>query len=312
MVQVKKEAVAPLQVDAYVMANYKRIAFLGVGYSLDYGVAVMGSVRIGKVVTLGYAYDVPVMSRVSYSQTKGTHEVILGINFDKWTKKKSDKEKDKDFAKKSDVDSVLAKMQKQLDSVQLATDTLQQVTDSLRKSNRDLQNKNNSLQNEQQEQQEQMKDIKQHMDSFDNEVQHYKKTVAKNPAKNFPAKVGKETTASKGDVFRLSNVNFQHNSSYLTDDSYTELNKLAEFLKNNRDMKVRINGHTDALASDEYNQWLSDRRAKRVYDYLIERNISADKMEYIGFGKKVPVADNTTEEGRAKNRRVEIEILKKE
>ena len=77
-------------------------------------------------------------------------------------------------------------------------------------------------------------------------------------------------------------------------------------------MKVRINGHTDALASDEYNQWLSDRRAKRVYDYLLERNISADKMEYIGFGKKIPIADNSTEDGRAKNRRVEIEILKKE
>ena len=320
MVQVKKAAVAPLQVDASIMANYKRIAYLGVGYSLDYGVAVMGAVRIGKVVTLGYSYDVPVMTHVTYAQTKGTHEVIVGINFDKWLKKKSkDKAKEEVFAKKSDVDSVVNKMQGQIDSLQLASDSLlkansalQQNASAMQQTTDSLQRENSTIQNQQQEQHELMRQMQQHLDSFQNITREYKKTVTKNPAKNFPTKIDKGTTANKGDVFRLSNVNFQHNSSYLTNDSYTELNKVADFMKNNHDMKIRIDGHTDALASDEYNQWLSDRRAKRVYDYLLERNVPVERMEYIGFGKRVPIADNNTEEGRAKNRRVEIEILKKE
>ena len=311
MVQVKKAAVAPLQVDASIMANYKRMIFLGVGYSLDYGVAIMGSVRIGHVVTLGYAYDVPVMTHVTYSQTKGTHEVIVGINFDKWLKKKSPKDKKDEFARKSDVDSVLAKMQKQIDSLQQATDSLQQATDSLQKANSTIQKTNDALQTQQQEQQEMMKNMQQHMDSFDNIVQQYKKNVSKNPAKNFPSKVGKETTGSKGDVFRLNNVTFQNNSSFLIPASYGELDKVADFLKNNPTMTVRINGHTDYLASDSYNQWLSDRRAKRVYDWLLEKGVPAERMTFVGFGKRTPIADNATEEGRAKNRRVEIEILKK-
>jgi len=63
------------------------------------------------------------MTQLTYSQTKGTHEVILGINFEKWMKKKdSQKDKKEEFAKKHDVDSTLAKMQAQLDSLQIASD----------------------------------------------------------------------------------------------------------------------------------------------------------------------------------------------
>ena len=180
MVQVKKAAVAPLQVDASLMANYKRIAYLGVGYSLDYGVAIMGAVRIASTVTLGYSYDVPVMTHVTMAQTKGTHEIIVGINFDKWLKKKSKKDKDKEpvYAKKSDVDSVVAKMQGQIDSIQAVTDslqksntTLQQNASTLQQTTDSLQKENNNIQNQQQEQHELMKQMQQHMDSFQNITQ---------------------------------------------------------------------------------------------------------------------------------------------
>jgi type IX secretion system PorP/SprF family membrane protein len=304
MVQVKKASVGPWQVDASIMANYNRIAYLGAGYSLDYGVAVMAAVRISQIVTLGYSYDFPIMNGgVNYSQTRGTHEVILGISFTKFMKKKSAAESEKApvYARQSQVDSVAAKQ----DSLQKQVDSIQLVADSLQKSN-------NTLQNQQQEQQKIMKDIQQHVDSFDNIAKEYKKTISENPAKDFPNQINKETTASKGDVFRLNKVNFENNSSYLTKGSYGELDKVADFLKNNPTMSVRINGHTDYKASDEYNQWLSDRRAKRVYDYLLEKGVPVDKMTYIGFGKRMPIADNNTEEGRAKNRRVEIEVLKKE
>ena len=306
-VQVKKEAAKPLQVDAGFMANYKRIVYLGAGYSLNYGVAIMGAVRIGQVVTIGYAYDVPVMSEVNFSQTKGSHEVILGINFDKFMKKKDKKDEPK-FAKQSLVDSLMAKQ----DSLQKQVDSLQQATDSVQAQQQGQKKTIDEQQKVIDDQQKTIKDMQQQVDSFQNSVKEYKKTISEHPAKNFPSKIGKETTAEKGDVFRLTNVSFEKNSSYLTNNSDQELDKVTDFLKNNPEMHIRINGHTDYKASDEYNQWLSDRRAKRVYDYLIEHGAPADRLTYIGFGSKIPIGDNTTEEGRAQNRRVEIEVLKKE
>jgi OOP family OmpA-OmpF porin len=74
-------------------------------------------------------------------------------------------------------------------------------------------------------------------------------------------------------------------------------------------MKVRIAGHTDSRGSDEYNQRLSEARAKSVCEYLISRGISADRLSYIGYGESRPIDTNDTEEGRQNNRRVELEIL---
>ena len=312
-VQIKKGPAQPLQVDAAVMANYKRIAYLGVGYSLNYGVAVMGAVRISKVVTIGYAYDVPVMSQVNYSQTKGTHEVIIGITFDKWLKKKDNKKDDEKFAKQSTVDSLIAKqdsLQKQVDSLAQATDSLQIKQQEQQKVIDGQQKAVDEQQKTVQDQQKTIKDMQQQVDSFDNVVKQYKKTVAAHPAKNFPSKVGKDTKGQKGDVFRLSNVSFEKNSSFLNQTSFSELDKVVEFMQNNQNLQIRINGHTDYKASDQYNQWLSDRRAKRVFDYLVEQGAPADRLSYVGFGSKLPVGVNTTEEGRAQNRRVEIEVLK--
>ena len=256
MVQVKKASIGPWQVDASIMANYKRIAYLGVGYSLDYGVAIMAAVRISQVVTIGYAYDVPVMTDgVDYGQTKGTHEIILGINFTKWMKNKSQKDKEPVYATKAQVDSLWAKhndLQKQVDSLQQTSDSLQKTTVRLQQTTGTLQKTTDSLQNQQQEQQKMMQDVKQHVDSFNNIAQQYKKTISQNPVKDFPNQVNKNTTARKGDVFALNKVTFQNNSSYLTQSSYGELDKVVDFMKNNPNMHVRINGHTDYKASDEY------------------------------------------------------------
>jgi OOP family OmpA-OmpF porin len=74
-------------------------------------------------------------------------------------------------------------------------------------------------------------------------------------------------------------------------------------------MKVRIAGHTDNIGSEEYNQRLSEARAKAVYEYLISRGISADRLSYIGYGESRPIDTNETSEGRQNNRRVELEII---
>ncbi|MGL1465641.1 OmpA family protein, partial [Vibrio parahaemolyticus] len=91
---------------------------------------------------------------------------------------------------------------------------------------------------------------------------------------------------------------------YLTKESYKQLDILVQLLSQNPGVHIKVMGHTDFTASDDYNQWLSDRRAKRVADYLISKGVPESNVTHIGFGKRNPVADNNTDEGRAKNRRV--------
>lgn len=88
-----------------------------------------------------------------------------------------------------------------------------------------------------------------------------------------------------------------------------ELNKTYEFLVNNPSVFIRIAGHTDNIGSNIYNEELSARRAEAVVNYLIDKGISPERLEFKGYGSRQPVADNTTEEGRAKNRRTELEII---
>jgi OOP family OmpA-OmpF porin len=72
--------------------------------------------------------------------------------------------------------------------------------------------------------------------------------------------------------------------------------------------KIKITGYTDSIGSEKYNEKLSLRRAETVRDYLVSLGADANKMEASGMGKSNPVADNKTKEGRAKNRRVEVQV----
>jgi outer membrane protein OmpA-like peptidoglycan-associated protein len=74
-------------------------------------------------------------------------------------------------------------------------------------------------------------------------------------------------------------------------------------------MTIELSGHTDNKGKDKYNMNLSLNRAKAVYTYLIEHGIKENRLRYKGFGATQPIADNKTDEGRAKNRRVEFKIL---
>jgi outer membrane protein OmpA-like peptidoglycan-associated protein len=112
-----------------------------------------------------------------------------------------------------------------------------------------------------------------------------------------------------GTTIVLRNIFFDFDKATLRPESKTELERVYELLKSNPRMKVRIAGHTDSRGSDEYNQRLSEARAKSVYEYLVSRGISADRLSYIGYGESRPIDTNDTEEGRQNNRRVELEIL---
>lgn len=109
----------------------------------------------------------------------------------------------------------------------------------------------------------------------------------------------------------LENIYFQTGKSILTPNSYDALDQVARFLENNRSVRLEISGHTDNTGSVRFNKALSEARARAVVNYLINHGVSAERLEYKGYADEQPVADNSTEEGREMNRRVEFKILSK-
>ncbi len=103
-------------------------------------------------------------------------------------------------------------------------------------------------------------------------------------------------------------ITFSNNSNVLTPIAIKKINKFAEFLKQNPNAKAVIEGYTDNKGNAKYNQKLSEKRAKAVYDELINLGINKNRLNYIGFGVANPIASNTTKEGRKLNRRVIAEI----
>lgn len=126
-----------------------------------------------------------------------------------------------------------------------------------------------------------------------------------------PEKNSSPEELAVGSTVVLHDIYFQFDRSVILQQSYKELSDLFNLLQNNPRMKIEIGGHTDDKGSTEYNRKLSENRAKAVADYLTAKGIDAKRLNYRGYGKERPIADNSTEEGRAKNRRVEIKVLSK-
>lgn len=113
---------------------------------------------------------------------------------------------------------------------------------------------------------------------------------------------------SVGKKVTLKKLVFEQSSYELLAKSYEELDELAMLMTKNSTIKIKINGHTDNVGNAMVNRTLSDRRAIAVMNYLLDKGIKKDRIQTFGFGGDQPVGDNKTEEGRKKNRRVEIEI----
>jgi len=112
-----------------------------------------------------------------------------------------------------------------------------------------------------------------------------------------------------GERFVLRNVFFETDSYVLKPESNVELDYVVYLLSLNADVKVEIGGHTDNVGTRAYNITLARNRAKAVYQYLVEKGISSDRLKYKGYGYDQPVESNDTEEGKAKNRRTELKVL---
>jgi outer membrane protein OmpA-like peptidoglycan-associated protein len=116
-----------------------------------------------------------------------------------------------------------------------------------------------------------------------------------------PIKPGKTTI--------LNNIFFDTNSANLKPESETQLNQMVLFLSKNKNLVVEIGGHTDNVGTQKYNEELSQKRAETVVKYLTDKGIPENRLKSKGYGFSQPVADNSTEERRANNRRTEFKIL---
>ena len=108
----------------------------------------------------------------------------------------------------------------------------------------------------------------------------------------------------------LNNIFFDFKKATLRPESFSELNRIVNLMKDNSEMTVEISGHTDATGPNDYNMWLSEWRAKAVATYLIQKSIEKERISVVFFGETKPADTNETKEGRGKNRRVEFKIVK--
>jgi len=107
----------------------------------------------------------------------------------------------------------------------------------------------------------------------------------------------------------LRGINFDYDKYNIKPEFQPILDEAARIMKERPNLKVIVEGHTCSMGTDIYNQRLSERRAKSVYDYLIKKSVPAAQLTIKGLGESKPIADNATEEGKRMNRRVEFKLM---
>ena len=134
--------------------------------------------------------------------------------------------------------------------------------------------------------------------------------VEKTPAQKGPRYFGGQEVKAKDQIIRIENLFFEVDAAEIQKASFPELNNLYKFLSDNQDLIIEIGGHTNNVPTEHwYCDSLSTARAKAVADYLADKGIDYDRLQYKGYGKRKPAYTNKTEYGRRKNQRVEIKIL---
>ncbi len=120
----------------------------------------------------------------------------------------------------------------------------------------------------------------------------------------------KMSKLATGTIIPLNQVQFETGTTELSNKkSRTQLMELVAYLNAHQSIRVRVNGHTDFVGNKESNLQLSNSRAEFIATYLVQHGIAKERIEWKGFGDESPIDDNETKQGRAKNRRVEFEVI---
>lgn len=113
----------------------------------------------------------------------------------------------------------------------------------------------------------------------------------------------------KGQKINIDNLYFEANKSEITSESFDVLDEVVTFLQENKDVRIEVGGHTNGTPKPAFCDSLSRVRAKEVAQYLNKKGVKGSQLQFKGYGKRKPIADNQTRSGRKKNQRVEIKIL---
>jgi OOP family OmpA-OmpF porin len=101
-------------------------------------------------------------------------------------------------------------------------------------------------------------------------------------------------------------INFDTGKSMIRDESKAIIEQIVQMMKSNPELKLSVEGHTDNVGTPASNKTLSEARAKSVVSAIVSQGVAADRLSPVGYGQDRPIADNSTEEGKAKNRRVDL------
>lgn len=233
------------QFDFNLDANYNDMFFGGVGFRTEVGIIGRAGINIRKLVSIAYAYEVPMMNIAGHSA--GSHEILLGIKLCKSPKKNVD-----DIAAIEPIHDTVTVVETVIDT--MVVEKLDTVY---------LEKEGQTVTNE--------------------EVKRAMKTAA-------------ET------------LEFEFDKAIIRESSYEDLDALSNLLLVRSDLKVKLEGHTDNQGTEEYNMKLSRSRVEAIKRYLIMNGVEGSRIQTAHYGESKPIASNDTEEGRAKNRRVVIEI----
>ncbi len=132
-----------------------------------------------------------------------------------------------------------------------------------------------------------------------------------NRIENIVKKYQSQVKSGQEENWVLIGVNFDFNKATLRPESYPILYNAAELLLTHPDSQVEIQGYTDNIGSEKYNQKLSERRAETVKNFLVAKGVDASRLKTVGYGESKPIMDNKTADGRALNRRIEFQVKNK-
>lgn len=263
----------PMQFDINVMYDYMKTYFVGVAYRTEYGVITQIGAKLFDQFTVGYAYDFHTNTNWKGSNLVGqTHEFILGYQFGK--------DKDDLLKRVNKLDTALQDNIKKTDDID---STVKDTKKKIEKMNNDLRKRDD----------DNFQNLKKELDKTNGDIDELRKKINQN-----------------GGNYSLTRIFFKTDKSELLPGSVSELNDLAEVMTKYPNMSIKVTGHADSRNGETYNQKLSERRAKAVYDYLVSKGVSADRLEYEGMGSKLPIGDNTTDAGQQLNRRVQFKVTK--
>jgi len=259
------------QFDALVMFDYKKIVYAGLGYRNSFGVLATCGVKVMKMFTIAYAYD-HAMSKRYANQVGGSHEIVFGFGIPTDFKRKK---REQELLQAQEINTVKEGAEIEKKKLKTKVTVLQKQVDSLTKAK--VEEKPANLTN---------------AANSSGTLEDFSKT-------NNGEKVS----------YVLDRIEFEYKDYRLKEVSFAQLNQLVKYMIANPEKRIKINGHTDNIGSNNFNVKLSMKRAKAVADYLEVNGIYKSRISSSDYGKNSPVSENETEEGRSKNRRVDFEFL---